>query len=349
MSAAFVWFPWLILGAGAAVASPQESNSRPILMQPVCDRVGGALPAGQREFFWPRTDPVWSFCAIRPANSTGESGSGIELYNVHYKGRLVLKRANAPILNVLYQSGCGCFRDWSDQEQAFQSGNVVATGWSEPSTPPVTVCEHPGADIGSFAGVAIENRGDSELVLTAQMQAGWYRYIMRWFFYPDGRMKGWFGFAAVPAGCIQYAHTHHNYWRLDFDIDGAANDRIDVVPVAGGPSSPVATEAKSMRGPAYWVVSDQSTGRGFVLTPGDSVAADGFAVSDLWFLRYKATEMDDSSQSHSCAIRIDPFLNGESLTGQDVVVWLRGGQFHEAGDLDDCHTVDFTLTPKGVW
>ncbi|HEX6736853.1 MAG TPA: hypothetical protein VF310_01140, partial [Vicinamibacteria bacterium] len=165
---------------------------------------------------------------------------------------------------------------------------------------------------------------------------------------PDGRMMGWFGFAAVSASCVSHDHTHHNYWRLDFDIDGPGNDYIYEAR-AGAKPAVVNTEKKIVRGPAYWIVRDGPSGRGFKLTPGTSIAPDTFANSDLWFLRYKPVEVDDSSVGHSCAINIDPFLSGESLRGQDVVVWLRGGRFHEGGELDHCGQVDFTLEPVGDW
>jgi hypothetical protein len=317
----------------------------------VCDRdPSGNLLAGQREYFWPEVHPVWAFCAVRPNNSSGQNGSGVEIYNVRFRDHLVFKRAASPILNVLYVSGCGpCYRDWEDQEVRFESSNVVAPGFSEPPSPARTVCEDlGGVDIGSFQGVAVENRDNQELVLTSQMTAGWYRYVMRWRFYPDGRLVGWYGFSAVASSCLSHNHTHHNYWRLDFDIDGPGNDYIYQARVGAKPMI-VNTEAKTLRGPEYWIVKDGVTGRGYKLTPGSSITPDSFANSDLWFLRYKPIEIDDSSAGHGCPINIDPFLNGESLRGQDVVVWLRGGRFHEAGDFDHCHSVDFTMEPVGDW
>ena len=66
---------------------------------------------------WPARDPVWQFCWLRPADSSGVNGSGIEIRNVHYNGRLVLKRGHVPIVNVQYDTlgSCGganhCYRD----------------------------------------------------------------------------------------------------------------------------------------------------------------------------------------------------------------------------------------------
>jgi hypothetical protein len=313
-----------------------------------CNRDGaGNVVPGHREIYWPDVHPVWSMCAVRPSQSTGNDGSGLELYNVRYKGHVVFKRAHAPVLNVLYTSGCGCFRDWSDSEHSFYINTpATAPGWAE-TQKVQTACENRGMDIGSFNGVAAQNNDDGALELTAQMQAGWYRYVMRWFFYPDGKLVAWFGFGAVSNNCVNFDHTHHNYWRFDFDVDGPDNDYIDVVQTPGANPSPVSTEMTTLRGPDHWVVRDGTTGRGYKITPGASIAPGTFGVSDVWLLRYKANEMDDPSGG--CQTQINGYLSGESLSGQDVVFWVRGGEFHEGGDFDACHSVNVTMEPVGNW
>ena len=68
---------------------------------------------------------LWRFTAVRPAASSGTNGSGIELVSVKYRGKLVLGRAHAPILNVLYDPGdhgCGpAYRDWQWEESMIQA------------------------------------------------------------------------------------------------------------------------------------------------------------------------------------------------------------------------------------
>jgi len=316
---------------------------------------------------WPTSNPVWEFCFSTPQSSTPQpNGSGIELRDVYYHNHLVFKRAHAPVLNVLYQSGCGCFRDWSDSEVKFRvrdaNGAVVDLAGSgnyyETNFPAETVCETGGSggDIPSttgFRGVAAEKNGDP-LVMTAQMTAGWYRYVMRWKFFLDGRVQPWFGYAAVSASCISHAHTHHNYWRLDFDIDGAANDTVQkAVPPPAGPGSPntsemLGSETSSLVNPTFqWSVQDLQTGRGYRVVPGPSVPADSFAVSDSWVLMYQPTELSD--QGGGCATSLNSYLTNEPTNNQDVVLWVRGGQFHQANDLDDCGVSEYTLEPFGDW
>lgn len=343
-----------VFAAATAAAVPAQAGS------PVC-------VAPERLISWPAASPVWEMCMLTPQNSTPQpNGSGIELRNVHYNGHLVFKRAHAPVLNVLYlPGGCGCFRDWSDSEVKFRvrdaAGNVVndlgPAAYYQTNFPAETVCETGGSggDIPStsgFKGVAAEVSGDP-LVLTTQMTAGWYRYVMRWRFYMDGRIQPWFGYSAVPASCIASAHTHHNYWRLDFDIDGAANDTIQKASPNGPPGGPEVQERitnelnQLIRANYNWSVKDLVTGRGFRVVPGPAVPADAFAVSDSWVLRYNAGELND--QGGGCATTLNSYLGNEPTDNQDVVLWVRGGQFHQANELDDCGTSVYTLEPFGDW
>ena len=123
---------------------------------------------------WPSSDPLWEMCWLRAPDSSGGNGSGLELRDVHYRGQLVLKRAHAPIVNVEYLKGnCGCYRDWEDTEVTFVADNELSPGYSEPTSPPLTVCTEGGSgwDVGTFLGVAAE-RNPTELILTTHMKSG---------------------------------------------------------------------------------------------------------------------------------------------------------------------------------
>jgi hypothetical protein len=340
----------LLLAAAVWLAAPSASA------QPTCNL------AGENLISWPDVDPVWKLCWLRPQNSSGGDGSGLEIRDVYYLDHLVMKRGHVPILNVEYApGGCGCYRDWSDQEHDFQSDNEIAPGYAEPTVPPVTVCTNDGNDIGSFSGVAAEKLADS-LVLTTQTQAGWYRYTIKWRFYLDGRIEPVYGFGAVNASCISYTHRHHAYWRFDFDIDGPANDVVTEgsAPPAGGgrggPRPPIValpTEAmrKANRPGIAWSVVDSGTHRGYRIQPGaeSALPADAFSVADFWALRYKSNELDDTGQGGTgCAININGFVNGEGMA-TDAVVWYRSGWYHEGGELDACDLVGPTLYPVGTW
>ncbi len=340
----------LILGSALAAV--------PAAAQPAC--------AGDEHLMsWPDTDPVWQFCWVRPAQSSATRGSGIDLRNVYFNGHLVLKQAHMPILNVQYlPGGCGCFRDWMNIEVRFQSDNEISPGYSEPTVPPVTVCDvgGTGGDVGSFTGVAAEKLAD-QLILTTQAEAGWYRYAMKWKFHLDGRIEPIIGFAAIADSCIAFTHKHHAYWRFDFDIDGAAGDVVTEGPnpSAGrgrpGPRYPtVSLPTEAMRRldkpGMVWSVADATTRRGYRLVPGaeTELPADSFSVGDVWLLKYNPNEIDDSGQSGpGCAIKFNNYLNPPEGLATDLVLWYRTGAVHTGGDLGDCHEVGPTLVPFGDW
>lgn len=303
---------------------------------------------------WPAANPVWSLCWTPPPASSGVDGSGLELTHVFYKGRRVFWQAHVPVLNVIYDQpsdGCGpTYRDWQRDLQPFDANNVISSDYAEPTVTPKTVCDHPGSDAGTFAGVAAEKKAD-RLILTTQMSAGWYRYIMKWTFYLDGTIEPRFGFTAILDPCTFKYHTHHVYWRFDFDIEGAANDRIDQRGFLGGwvtQSSEFSRNNSLLR---RWRVMDNVTGRGYSFTPGlsDGVA-DAWAVADLWGLQYRFSERDDGGATggpNGNAAHMNNYLNGESINGRDVVIWYHSKNRHAGGI--NCDFVGPTLKPIGSW
>ena len=82
-----------------------------------------------------------------------------------------------------------------------------------------------GSDTGNFLGVGIYILFN-EVVFVSEMEAGWYRYITQWRLGTNGTIRPRFGFAAVEHPCVCNVHHHHVYWRFDFDIRTAGNNRV---------------------------------------------------------------------------------------------------------------------------
>ncbi|KAK5283610.1 hypothetical protein LTR40_001515 [Exophiala xenobiotica] len=132
---------------------------------------------------------LWELVVIRPSASKGSKGSGIELLNVRYRNKLVLKRAHVPILNVNYldkshvSNGCGpYFRDWQNEEFPFTcdgDDEKDIPEFRQCKTPSKTIVDKPAngpqKDGGNFLGVAFDIFGD-EVVIRSQLSAVWYRY-----------------------------------------------------------------------------------------------------------------------------------------------------------------------------
>ena len=313
-----------------------------------------ATPTGSVE--WPAGNPAWTFDFVRPSNSSGGDGSGLELRDVYYNGHLVFKRAHTPILNVEYDpGGCGCFRDWSYSESNMEADGVQAGSCVALSTPGTvrTTCDTGvGGTPGSFKGVAFEEYQD-ELVLTTHMSAGWYRYRMKWHFYLDGRIWPEYSFASSNTTCTSATHRHHVYWRFDFDLDGAANDVVTEFNPVQGTSTLITIEDDRTWGNGTdginWLVTDTVTDAAYRIVPSAAdllLPVDAFSIADAIILRYDAGEIDDGSAG--CAINFNSEINGQDVNGQDIVFWYRAGASHTGGIPFECDIVGPMLILDGT-
>jgi hypothetical protein len=309
---------------------------------------------GQLWISWPAMNPVWRFLAVRPAASSGISGSGLELRFVDYRGKRLLYQAHVPILNVKYDGdACGPYRDWQYDEHCFQcDGTDLGPGFRRANAPPQTACS--GSDAGNFTGVALFET-ECELILTSEMEAGWYRYIQEWRFHIDGTIRPRFKFAAVSNSCVCHVHNHHCYWRFDFDIRTAGNNLVQeynnppIIPNTNWHKK--VYEIKRYRDYGRhrkWRVSNTQSGEAYDIIPGpaDGVA-DAYGRGDLWIVRYHGNEIDDGGSGPGTEAGIDKFINGELVENQDVVIWYGAHFRHNVQEQGgaECHEVGPTLSP----
>lgn len=306
---------------------------------------------------------LWRFLAVRPGASSGTNGSGIELKHVDYRGKRVLHHGHVPILNVEYEEGgraLGCgptYRDWQNAETPFEArGTEVAPGFMLCSEPARTIIDS-GSDGGNFAGVAVYVQGP-EVVLVSEMQAGWYRYVSEWRLHADGTIRPRFGFAGVENRCTCHLHTHHVYWRLDFDIRTPGRNVVEEFndpPIVG--SSPWHAKRFEIRRPRNaarrrrWRVRHTATGEAYEIVPG---AHDGtstaYGTGDLWALRWHPGELDDgqgfTTDPALSRAQLERFMSPpESVADTDVVVWYAGHYVHDAG-VEVGHRVGPDLVPS---
>jgi hypothetical protein len=310
---------------------------------------------------------LWEMLVIRPSASSGTWASGIEIRDVKYKGKSVLKRGHVPVLNVEYTPNvCGPFRDWQYGEGFFQ---VPETGTTYPNeTVPgkkdggiavlaagqvATTSLETGNDTGNFQGVAIyqQNVGlGNEIVMVSEMDAGWYRYIMEWRFAEDGTIRPRYGFGATDNPCVCSVHNHHAYWRLDFDIVNPIN-KVFQVERGRKFMQPITTEInrnKNFQTRRSLLIQNSTGNEAYMLVPNLSDGTvDEFGRNDFWVLRHKnvingsflQNEIDDgftrlngdcTETSGSC-INITKFVNNESVVDEDVVVWYGAHFVHNDG------------------
>jgi subtilisin-like proprotein convertase family protein len=340
-----------------AGGAPKTANATLSVCGPPASNCSyGNGPCNTYQVQWPAADPVWKLNIRHPSctSSVQPDGTGLELTDVYYRGRLILKRAEVPVLNVVYDNDvCGPFRDWLFPEDCFQApGTDVPSNGSGvriANAPPSTLCESgaPGSDAGNFRGVAIYDEGDALWIMT-EMAAGWYRYIMEWRLHLDGTMEPIFGFGATINSCTCNAHFHHAYWRMEWGIDAVSDGNIDD-PATGictlerrrvgtlSAYDPIATEGTFVR-PAtggdedYWRIKNPLTGNGYTLQPSEhdgNATNDPYAKFDLAGLALNAGEINDPQTDTS--INIAPWVGGEALGAtKRLVTW-----YHVTFNHDD--------------
>jgi hypothetical protein len=271
---------------------------------------------------------------------------------VTFRGKRVFKQAHMPLLNVRYeQDACGPYRDWLWEETCFEAvGQDVpgAPGFRWCTQPPQTILDS-GQDGGNFTGVAVWEASDGSLRMVTQCSAGWYRYIMEWRFYEDGRILPRFRFAGVANSCVCEAHNHHAFWRLDFDIIDRQNTIEEWTGTDWKQVKKEFTRFRQAGQDQRWRVLHRS-GAGYEIIPGpDDGQGDTFSGPDFYALRWHRKELDDQKQGvvFNAQSSLQKFVRQESIKKQDLVIWYLAHFRHVVDDQGETHEDDLgpTLQP----
>ena len=276
---------------------------------------------------WPSGQPIWRFDW-----SLTRDVEGVVLRHVFLRGQRVFWKASLPSLRVQYDPACGSCGPYKDPLSEWDAFEDRCPGQK------VCIYEYTGSS------------GLRTLAVEGYYQIGAYRLRQRWLLREDGRITP----RLYSAGLQHpFHHNHHVYWRLDFDIDGWPNDSVwEWDPVAQDWSQ-LLVEGSRTKGPSatVWAVMDLESGRGYHIHPGaDDGHPDDFSRADLWFTRWHGTEDRMGNQGSPTDDALDRDLSGESLDGQDVMVWYCGHlEHHVEHGADEWHATGPILVPFGPW
>ena len=183
--------------------------------------------------------------------------------------------------------------------------------------------------------------------------------------------NGWY----LHGNTIGLSHLHNYYWRLDFDLGSSVTDDV-VQEIDFAPNGSRTTRSLSSTTFTQEVARDRNTDRNRRWRVVDTAQnADGHAISweiepvlvghrdegpsyepftfdDLWVTKNKTCERFASHNptTGGCAREVNDFTNGESLVGQDLVVWV-GLSFHHLPRDEDqvmmpAHWNSFRIIPR---
>lgn len=211
---------------------------------------------------------------------------------------------------------------------------------------------------------ASARRGE-ELVLWGAIGADNYNYITEWTFRDDGVIEGRVGSTAeVLPGAETTNHTHDVTWRLDLDVNGFANDSVDLMShnVAGLNESDTVTNVASEAGltwdPQHFhslFIHDANLKNGqnhttmYDLMPmryGNQRHQETYSGNDLWVTLFNPTELRPR--------RLPSYINPpQNVHNADVVVWYTSAAHHFVRDEDEKETllmwIGFMLKPHDLF
>jgi hypothetical protein len=303
---------------------------------------------------------LWQFVAVRPSSSTGGNGSGLELRFVDYQRVRVLHRAHVPILTVRYDDG-ETVRSWLNEESWFAAeGGPRGDGDPVDPVPGYRVCSSPPRldGPGDFRGVALWLDGD-DVVVGSRMEAGWHRYVCEWRLSADGTIRPRLRFGAVRNPRTSSSHTHHAYWRFDFDVATAEQNQIQehndpTLPGQLARWHTIRYETSRRRDPEHqrqWRVKTVKSPHGYAVVPGPhDGTADDYGAGDVWVVAYHPDEVDDgegvSSDPYRSRAQVDRHVSGELVERADVVLWYAAHVSGEDGPAVGPDLVPFNWRPR---
>lgn len=335
---------------------------------------------------------TWSLCWERRALE------GIVLHDVTYtppggSATLVMGQMNLAQIHVPYDDNLARFHDESDFGLGFNlleldgddcpGGTVLGDGTQQ------TLCRQV-RDLGyAYKDYGAQDQAHS-LALFSVSAIGAYNYVVEWNLDDDGTIRPMVGATGrlqrfgggtatgwrVGTNRIAVAHLHNYYWRLDVDLAGSADDRVQELAStpAGDRQSfaaartPFLSEAARRVQPRTfrsWRVLDPSVTNAdghrisYELLPSTDHIFRGpgyepFTHNELYVTRAAPCERFASHNpaTGGCGRDLSDYVDGEALRGADVVLWYGTSFHHLPRDEDEermpAHWSGFSLVPRDL-
>lgn len=335
----------------------------------------------------------WSMCWEE------RDDEGLVLYNIRFlpsatgsrtQSKLVMNQLNLAQIFVPYDDNSARFHDLSD----YGLGGTNMNNMTAADCPQGTLLTNNGRNVvcktvrstGYGYKSYTNQRQANTLELYSVAHIGAYNYIVQYTFGDDGSIKpaiGATGRLQLYTSNPQYgwnlgtrygtSHGHSYYWRMDFDLEGAANDALEQMDFSGGQTLqrpmtlttfPQETSAQvsntTFRG---WRIKDTAINNtdghaiSYELLPDASHISRGPASEpwtgyDVYYTQYNACEKwaSHNSTAGGCGNNVAAFNTNETVT--DAVLWYGLSFHHVARDEDEpymsTHWSSFDLVPRDL-
>jgi primary-amine oxidase len=266
--------------------------------------------------------------------------------------RMVLWKGTIPFVLVPYHGGSPIFKDGiNDVGAPFTPVRPTSTNSTAGTGTPPAGNDNQWTTGNAAGAVVVETENatliaPASLVIWAKFQCANYQYVHRWEFHADGSFEPGVGLGGRlwPNPPATSNHIHTFYVRLDFDIDGSANNAVQEFSHpnnnAGSDKWTTITQEGRRVGDAStarkWRVVNKTPKangqlRSYEITPASDMAPEGVAsTGDLWVLRYDASQ-DGAAVGINDSVLHTSYLHGPGtvVDGADVVVWHALRHHHE--------------------
>lgn len=292
-------------------------------------------------------------------------GGGLKIFKASFQGpgtlqkRMVLYEGTIPFVLVPYHGGSPIFKDGINHKGAPftpvlpTSANASAGA----GTPPAGNDNQWDPNTNPAGAVVVEKEGatliaPASLVIWAKLQCANYQYVHRWEFNADGSFEPGVGLGGRlwTLNPPTSNHVHTFYVRLDFDINGFANNAVQEFSHPNNNAGSdnwvtITQEGRHSADPSTarkWRVVNKTPKpngklRSYEIVPASDMAPEGVSsTGDLWVLRYDPTQ-DGAAVGTNDSVLHTSYLHGPGtvVDGADVVVWHAVRHHHETRQVGE--------------
>lgn len=290
------------------------------------------------------------------------NNAGLSIRNVDFQGERVLYKGSLPVIRVKYaEDACHCsptdpFSSDCQREVERLCGcgpyaDQIFWIFADPNDPhahglvPVPDCDNRRVCQRSFEYFdPVTHKRFEWLEISVYMRVGGYHIYQAWFLSSDGQLqptifsKGLTCTVQVDINPWVKNHTHHPYWRFDFDVNGPCDDQIFVWD-GGRPNEGWGAgwheyphelnDVKNESTGRVWFVRDNPTGHGVWVFPGIR-PGPGDGTADSWSRLDIGARLYDYKQDEPWPFDVGElgYNNSKDMRETDVVLWYVSHMYH---------------------